>query len=142
MKIYKVENITDEVVEAFNRLIPQLSSSLESPTKEDLESMLQVQGHILFLAEIDGKIIGTVTLIICVQPSGKKGHIEDVIVDASARGHGVALQMMQAAIDYARKGGVAKLDLTSNPQREAAHRLYEKCGFEKRDTSVFRLNLS
>ena len=141
MKIYKVEEITDQIVVAFERLIPQLADDLQASSRSGLEALIATESSILFLAEIDDCIVGTVTLLISMMPSGKKGRIEDVIVDAQVRGKGVAMAMMQVVIDYAREAGIHKLDLTSNPQRVAAHKLYEKCGFVKRETSIFRLEL-
>lgn len=141
MNIYKVDKITPEILDAFKRLIPQLSGTLKAPSQADLEAVIKAEGNYLFMAEIDGEIVGTTTLLINVMVSGIKARIEDVIVDTASRGQGVAMQLMQVAIACAKECGVEKLDLTSGPHRQAAHRLYEKCGFVKRDTYVFRLDL-
>ena len=49
--------------------------------------------------------------------------------------------MMDYAISYAKDHNVKRMELTSGNHREAAHKLYESMGFEKRDTSVFRREL-
>lgn len=141
MKIYKAEKITNQIVLAFERLMPQLAKELDAPSKEYLERMIGREDINLFLAEIEDQIVGTVTFIINELPSGRKGRIEDVIVDADARGKGVAREMMQTVIDFAKAEGLHKIDLTSNPARVAAHKLYDACGFVKRDTTVFRLEI-
>jgi ribosomal protein S18 acetylase RimI-like enzyme len=41
----------------------------------------------------------------------------------------------------ARGLGCRTIDLTSRPSREAANRLYQREGFEQRDTNVYRLTL-
>ena len=70
-------------------------------------------------------------------PSGRKGWIEDVVVDASARGAGVGEALVRAALERAAREGVERVMLTSRPARRAARALYRKVGFEEAETSVF-----
>jgi len=74
-------------------------------------------------------------------PTGIRAWIEDVVVDESARGHGVGEALNQAAIQEARQKGAVTVDLTSRPSREAANRLYQRIGFVQRDTNVYRFSL-
>jgi ribosomal protein S18 acetylase RimI-like enzyme len=62
-------------------------------------------------------------------------------VDGGARGHGVGEALSRAAIDEARARGAVTVDLTSRPSREAANRLYQRIGFVRRDTNVYRFDL-
>jgi ribosomal protein S18 acetylase RimI-like enzyme len=71
-------------------------------------------------------------------PSGLKAWVEDVIVDESARGKGVATALIEHALQVAREKGAFKVDLTSLPRRIAANRLYQKIGFEKRESNMYR----
>jgi len=86
----------------------------------------------------DGDIQGMLTLVIFTIPTGTRAWIEDVVVDDAARGHGAGLQLVDAALELAHNLGVKTVDLTSRPSREAANRLYQRAGFEKRDTNVYR----
>jgi GNAT superfamily N-acetyltransferase len=95
----------------------------------------------LFLARDDGRIVGMLTLATFQVPTGLRAWIEDVVVDEAARGAGVAAALVQAALDHAGALGVRTVDLTSRPQREAAHRLYLRMGFETRTTTVYRRTL-
>jgi len=70
--------------------------------------------------------------------TGVRGWIEDVVVDASARGMGVGAKLNLAAIDLAVRLGAKTIDLTSRPSREAANRLYQRLGFVERETNVYR----
>ena len=63
------------------------------------------------------------------------------MVDESARGQGVAEALNRAAIDRARAAGAVSIDLTSRPSREAANRLYQRIGFEPRETNVYRYSI-
>lgn len=140
MKISIVTLVSDDLTAAFENLIPQLSPEAAIPTKSFLEEITKSDNMTLFIAEDEG-IVGTLTLAIQKIPTGKKAWIEDVVVDGSARGKGIGKKLIQHAIEYASESGVTKIDLTSSPFRTAANKLYEKMGFQKRDTNFYRLKL-
>lgn len=130
--------VTDEIVVAFSILIPQLSSSNAPPGRERLEEIVRHQATTLFLARVDGRIVGSLTLAVFPIPTGIRAWIEDVVVDESARGHGVGEALNRHALDRARAQGAITVELTSRPSREAANRLYARLGFATRDTNVYR----
>jgi len=133
--------VTDDLVAAFQRLIPQLSSSNPPPSPEQLLRIVESEASTLLIASDESGIIGTLTLAIFRIPTGTRAWIEDVIVDSAARGRGVGLLLNEAAIAHARSAGAITVDLTSRPSREAANRLYQRIGFEKRSTNVYRYEL-
>lgn len=135
------ETVTDEVVEAFARLIPQLSSSNPAPSRDQLEALVASEASTLFVARVDGRIVGSLTLATFRIPTGVRAWIEDVVVDEAARGHGVGEALNRAALDRAREHGAITVELTSRPSREAANRLYQRMGFVVRDTNVYRYTL-
>ncbi len=135
------ESVTDEVVEAFARLIPQLSSSNPPPSRSQLELLVSSEASTLFVARVEGRIVGSLTLATFRIPTGVRAWIEDVVVDESARGHGVGEALNRAALDLARSEGAITVELTSRPSREAANRLYLRMGFVVRDTNVYRFTL-
>lgn len=141
--ITELVDITDDVVAAFGRLIPQLSSSNPPPSLDELSQMAADPNIVLFAARdtATGGIVGTLTLAFFRIPTGLQARIEDVIVDESARGAGIGEMLTNAAIDRARSAGARAVGLTSRPAREAANRLYLRLGFEVRDTNVYRLKL-
>ena len=136
--IVVAEVVDDELVEAFQRLIPQLSSSSPPPSREVLVDLVESPTTVLFLARIDGAILGALTLAFYRIPTGLKAWIEDVVVDAAARGRGVGALMNQAALAEAERRGAKDVSLTSRPERETANRLYLRLGFVARDTNVYR----
>ena len=121
--------VTPEIVDAFGRLIPQLSRSATSPASH------------LLVARVDGEIVGSLTLIVFRIPTGVRAWIEDVVVDEAARGHGVGEALNHEALRIARELGAITVDLTSRPSREAANRLYQRLGFTARETNVYRYDL-
>ncbi|GDX34751.1 hypothetical protein LBMAG16_15820 [Actinomycetes bacterium] len=132
---------SEELVAACHRLIPQLSSSAKPITVSELAEIIDSDSTLMFVARIDNKIVGLLTLAIFRIPTAVRAWIEDVVVDSTARGHGVGEALNHAAIAEAKRRGASTVDLTSRPSREAANRLYQRLGFVKRDTNVYRFNV-
>ena len=96
-----------------------------------------------FVACIDGIVVGYLILneMLDIIKNIKIYHVDYVCVDPDYRGKKIGKAMMDYIINYAKENGGSRIELTSNPTRVAAHKLYENCGFEIRDTDVFRRNL-
>jgi len=141
MQIYKLVEINDIVLEAFERLIPQLSANSSKPTRKDLEDIIKLKNTILFIAIEKTVIQGMLTLIFNKIPSGDKVWIEDVVVDSNVRGAGIGKQLVQFAISYVNHKKISAINLTSSPERLVANKLYQELGFEKRETNVYRLKI-
>ena len=139
MQIETVTEATDELYEAFQRLVPQLTTNNPPPSLNDLTALVRDSSSTLIVARNeDEKIIGTLTLTVYRVPTGIRSIIEDVIVDNSARGEGIGEALMKRAIEIAREKGASNISLTSNPMREAANRLYLRMGFKKRETNAYQ----
>ena len=144
VEVMEATEVTPALVEAFERLIPQLSRSNPAPTAEELGLIVSSPASILLVAldrEAEDRIVGSLTLAWFRIPTGVRAWIEDVVVDESARGAGVGEALNRAALDRARELGAVTVDLTSRPSREAANRLYQRIGFVARDTNVYRFSL-
>ena len=142
VRVDEVTEVDDELVLAFERLTPQLSSSNPPPTRDELEAIVASPATVLFVArDGDNPILGSLTLAVFRIPTGLRAWIEDVVVDESARGMGVGAALNEAALDHARSVGARTVDLTSRPSREAANRLYQRLGFVERETNVYRYEL-
>ena len=139
MKIYKLITVNDTVLNAFRKLIPQLSSDCALPTEKDLNDIVNSNSVQLFIAEENNEILGTLTLVFNKIPTGDKVWIEDVVVDKAARGKGLGKKLIQFAIEYTINKNINKINLTSSPERVAANKLYQKLGFIQRETNVYRL---
>ena len=133
--------VDDDVVQAFEMLIPQLSKSNPPPSRSELEALVKSEASTLFLAKLDGRIVGSLTLAMFRIPTGVRAWLAAVVVDDSARGHGAGEALNRAALDFAKANGAITVDLTSRPSREAANRLYQRLGFTLRETNVYRRNL-
>ncbi len=130
--------VTNELVEVFARLIPQLSSTTPPPGREALQELVDSEASTLFVARDHTDIVGSLTLAMFRIPTGLRAWIEDVVVDNSARGKGVGRLLNETAIRYAFDAGARTVDLTSRPTRAAANHMYQRIGFELRETNVYR----
>ena len=138
VEIYEAGEVTDELVEAMARLVPQLSSSNQPPSAAELQEIIDSDAVRLLIARDQRGVIGMLTLVLFRIPTGIRAWIEDVIVDESARGSGIGRSLNEAAIEHALAAGAVTVDLTSRPSREDANRLYQRMGFSKRETNVYR----
>lgn len=133
-----------ELVDAMTLLVSQLSSSAPPPGYDQLQEIVASACTTLLVARDrsqSDRIIGSLTLAVFRIPTGVRAWIEDVIVDAAARGKGVGEALTHEAIRIAQSAGARTIELTSRPSREAANRLYRRLGFETRETNVYRYSV-
>jgi ribosomal protein S18 acetylase RimI-like enzyme len=135
--------VTQELLDALARLIPQLSRSAPAPGETELAEIVASEATELLVARNsdNGSIVGTLTLVVFRIPTGLRAWIEDVVVDQAGRGLGVAKALNQHALALAAARGVRSVDLTSRPSREAANQLYQRLGFAQRETNVYRYDV-
>ena len=148
MTVELITAATPEIHEAMGRLIPQLSRSAAPMSEADVQRFLSQDSVHLFAfrpdeADAQGNrpILGMLSLVTFEIPTGVRAWIEDVVVDEAARGQGAGLALVEAAIEHAKTVGARTVDLTSRPTREAANRLYQRAGFQLRETNVYRVTL-
>ncbi len=141
MQIERASEADEELVDALARLLPQLSRTSPPPGPVELAELLAQPGTSLLVAREGTEILGLLTLVLFRIPTGLKARIEDVVVDESARGKGVGEALTREAIRLAGDASARYVELSSNPSREAANRLYQRLGFEPRETNVYRYSL-
>jgi ribosomal protein S18 acetylase RimI-like enzyme len=138
MQIELASRVTDELLDALTRLILQLKISSPRLTRDEVADLVSSDAVSLLTARGDtGALVGMLTLVVYRVPTGVRARIEDVVVDESARGQGIAVALVKRALDIAQSKGADGVALTSNPRREAANQLYQKVGFEKWETNVY-----
>lgn len=142
MKVEIVKEYSEDLLEAMNRLIPQLTNSVKNIKAESVKELLATENAYLFVIREDSsKIVGTLTLAVFTTPVAKKAYIEDVVVDGACQGSGIGRKLVETAVSYARELGVARIELSSTLVRVAANKLYQSIGFKIRETNFYRLEL-
>jgi GNAT superfamily N-acetyltransferase len=139
--ISALDRITPEFIEALHRMIPQLAPGTDVPSREQLERVVACPTNVLYSARVNDRTVGTLTLVMLITPTGVVGWIADVVVDNLVRGKGIGEKLVREAIAKAQALGARYVDLSSRPAREAANRLYQRVGFEKRETNYYRYML-
>ena len=117
MDISEVSQITEELVSAFARLIPQLSPNRQPPTRIELQAVVDSHASLLFVArdpEKNDEIVFSLTLVVFSTPTGCKAWIEDVVVDESARGKGAGETLNVAALKRAKEEGTENGSFNTN----------------------------
>lgn len=138
LKISALSAIPDEFLEALHRMIPQLAPGSPLPSRDQLQAVIECSNNTLLAARVNGQTVGTLTLTMIITPTGVTGWIADVVVDSLIRGKGIGEKLVREAIAISEAKGAKYVDLSSRPAREAANRLYQRIGFEKRETNYYR----
>ncbi|MER8698010.1 MULTISPECIES: GNAT family N-acetyltransferase [unclassified Mesorhizobium] len=141
MKIEVLTEATPTVTEAISQLVSQLSTTAATPTFDSITRVVKSPATILLVARSEeGAYVGMLTLVLFEIPTGIRAIIEDVVVDAGHRGQGFAEALTREALRQAQEAGARTVDLTSRPSRKAANALYQKLGFERRESNVYRFS--
>jgi ribosomal protein S18 acetylase RimI-like enzyme len=135
--VERVTEANEALADAVARLVPQLSPSRRPAGIVELVELVAAPGTNLIVAREDDAVLGMLTLIIYRVPTGIRAWIHDVVVDEAARGRGVGEALAKEALRQAESAGAISVELTTRQEREAANRLYQRLGFEQRETNVY-----
>ncbi|KAG2475827.1 MAG: Glucosamine 6-phosphate N-acetyltransferase [Nitrosopumilales archaeon] len=111
----------------------------EDNAKLVLKKIRSNQNHVIMVADLDGQIVGSITLLIepkFIHQGGLVGHIEDVVVRSELQSKGIGEQLVNAALEYAKNHGCYKTILDCDDSVKA---FYEKIGF-KRNSNAMRFD--
>ncbi len=139
--IEEATTYSPELAQSLRHLAAQLGANYQELTDEDVRDIITLPGQHLFLAKdtVHDRIAGMAFLIIYRIPYVRKAYMDDLVVDSAYRKRGIAKRLLQSVIACARENGAAYADFTSRGVRSAGNSLYEKSGFTKRDTNVYRI---
>ena len=138
IEIHLASSVDEALLDAVPRLVAQLSASTPAPGKWELDQIITNRATALLLARDGDAVVGMLTLAVFRIPTGVRAWIEDVVVDVAARWRGIGEALTREALRIAAERGARTVELTSRPSREAANRLYQRLGFERRETNVYR----
>ena len=114
----------------------EVSNLEHNSAKSILEGILENENHIVHVAELDGKIVGSTTLLIeqkFIHEGGFVGHIEDVVVKKEFEGQGIGMKLVLSLLDVANEKKIYKTILNCE---DTLIPFYEKIGFEQKSNEM------
>lgn len=141
VEIIRLTEAHEQALKDINSLIQQLSPRLPECSAELLQRIVEDSNLELWTVKDGERIVGMATLAIVVIPEGPRAQIEDVVVDEQYRGQGLGERLSAKLIERAREKKIPTITLSSRADRVAANKLYQKLGFEMKETNVYRLQL-
>ena len=109
--------------------------------EELLKSALNDANVHVYVIREGGSIVATGTLCIKHTLEFAIADIEAVVVASRCRGRGYGKELMRAMVEAAKSFKAHHIQLTSNPARVAANRLYQELGFERYETNCYKMRL-
>ena len=109
MSDVEIRNIVELDIE--NGFLESLDSLREASDldrkigKDILKKIIANPDHIIHVAEINGKIVGSTTLLIeqkFIHNGGRVGHIEDVVVSKEYEGRGIGIKLVRSLLEKAK----------------------------------------
>ncbi|MBL6669326.1 MAG: GNAT family N-acetyltransferase [Flavobacteriaceae bacterium] len=125
--------LQDQISELFKQLSPH--------TKQiQLHKIVGNKNQITMAYCIENdKIIGIASMCIYKVISGNKGWIEDVVVDKNSRGKGIGKKLMQKLLEIGKEKELSEILLFTEDHRTHAIHLYNKLGFQEKESRIFTL---
>jgi GNAT superfamily N-acetyltransferase len=121
---------------ALARLIGQLGYQVGEEEAADRLAIMQAEGRVVLVAELDGAIVGCLSTSVMrvLHRPAPVGRISMMVVDEALRSRGIGAQLVRAAEEALAEQGCYMVEVTSHVRRTDAHRFYERLGYER--TSV------
>ena|SRR3989344_620032 len=139
--ITKLKGADAKAHKEINTLLRQLSARNPTCSAQYLKQVLANRNLELWVIRDGKRIVGTGTVLWNSILTERFALIEDVVVDREYRGRGLGEKIMRKLIAVARGKKVHTIGLSSRPHRIAANKLYQKLGFIRKDTNVYKLRL-
>ncbi|GAA3247684.1 GNAT family N-acetyltransferase [Dactylosporangium siamense] len=133
-----VDRCTPDVVDAFCRYEPRLSSRPSPLKPEVLARMVESHAYQLLVARNDGVIRATLTAAVYQALRGVTARIDDVVAEQDQEGQAAAVALVEEAIRRAGVGGADSVQLVSKPALPVANGTYERLGFVQEGPGLYR----
>jgi GNAT superfamily N-acetyltransferase len=125
---------------ALARLIGQLGYDASPGEVAERLSVMESEGRVVLVAELDGEIIGCLSTSVMrvLHRPAPVGRISMMVVDEALRGRGIGAELVRAAEDALATQGCYMVEVTSHERRTEAHRFYERLGYERTSVRLAR----
>ena len=135
--IRKIEesDLSNGFLESLDNL--KMASNLSrEKAKAILKKITANPNHVIFVAVLNNKIIGSTTILIeqkFIHDGGLVGHIEDVVVSKEHEGKGIGFRIIQTVLEYAKNHGCYKTILDCDDKVKP---FYERLGFKRHSNGM------
>lgn len=131
----QIRNAASGDADAVAKLLVQLGyPSTPADVTARLDRLTSEGGHQVLVAEIDGTVVGVVTVFVrhLLSLDAPLGRIAAMVVDDARRSQGIGGKLVEAAEAIARAAGCDRIEVTSAERRTRAHDFYRRLGYEDR----------
>jgi len=139
ISILTINNLNPTIDAQISQLYKQLGGEKKQiPLKEVLE-----EGNHITLAycEHNDQVVGIASMCAYHVISGKKGWIEDVVVDEQFRGQGIGRKLMEKLLEEGKKKKLTEILLFTEAHRIPAIKLYGDLGFKLKESRIYTLKM-
>ena len=129
----------DDIQKGFLKTLDTLSQTSSITQEKALEIFKEIKinpKHIIIIAELNGEIIGTTTLLVepkFIHQGGKVGHIEDVVVRKEFQGRKIGQKIIKFVLQIAKNKGCYKTILDCSDDVKS---FYEEIGFKQHSNEL------
>lgn len=142
MQIRKVNKSDNESLASVIRNVfgeydaPKQGTVFSDPTTDHLYELFEVDKSVLWVAALDGNIVGCCGIYPTEGLPNKCVELVKFYLQAGARGKGIGRMLMEKSLESAREFGFTEVYLESLPHFSKAISMYEKQGFLKLDKAM------
>ena len=135
MSAVRIRRARPEDAAAVAALMEQLEAAIHGAVAPGLKArfmrMLTLDHHALWMAEDGDRVVGLVTASLrpTLYHSGPSVLIDELVVDANARGRGVGRALLEAVVAWASEWGASEVEVSAEMDNEVAQAFYQRCGF-------------
>jgi GNAT superfamily N-acetyltransferase len=128
-KTYQVTEYSDDFLLRLGNLLLESYPSINKDVlnKDNLRIIVRAKDKALFVAEINGELIGTATVNIIYGVTNNKAWLRDFIVDKNYQNQGIGSALWQAVVEWCNKRKIDLL-LSTNKDNLGAQSFYQKQG--------------
>ena len=123
----EVKKIVQEVLVEFG--VPKIGTAYEDKSLENMYTEYDKPGHIYFVLEEDGKIIGGAGIAPLAKGNEEICELQKMYFLPVARNRGIGSQMMEKCLSEAKEMGYTQCYLETMPYMHSARKLYSRSGF-------------
>lgn len=115
---------------------PKVGTAYADPHLNNLFEVYQAENEIYFVVDNEGIVLGGCGIGNLIDGEIKICELQKMYLSSEARGKGIAAELMQMCLEFAKQAGYDTCYIETLPFMKAAQKLYVKSGFEYIDAPL------